>query len=368
MKKKTTICLNMIVKNEAKVIKRCLASVKGMIDYWVISDTGSTDGTQEIIREFLYDVPGELMERPWVDFAYNRNEVLYRSKNKGDFLLFIDGDEWLQFSDSFVMPNFEKDCYVASVRVSNGSIYQRVLLINNRIPWEWKGVVHEDIHPVKINGYEFLKGVINVSNTGDGYRSSDPEKYKKDAEVLRKAFEKEPDNCRYAYYLAQCYEEGKEYELALKAFQIRSKMPGWAEEIFFSYYKIAKLQRILNYPSHEFIKSYCEAYKKRPTRAEPLFHLVNYYLDAQDYFHAYLISKFALTIPRCTDCMLVEHLIYDYGILLQFAESAAYLGQFKEAYDAYLQLLANPKTPHEAKVWLRRNLPDIKAKKEDSRN
>ena len=56
------------------------------------------------------------MERPWVDFAYNRNEVLYRSKNKGDFFYLLMEMEWLQFSDSFVMPNFEKDCYVASVK------------------------------------------------------------------------------------------------------------------------------------------------------------------------------------------------------------------------------------------------------------
>ena len=353
----------MIVKNEAKVIKRCLASVKNIIDYWVISDTGSNDGTQEIIREFMKDVPGELLERPWVDFSHNRNEVLYQSKNKGDFLLFIDGDEWLDFSDSFVMPNFEKDCYVASVRVSDGSVYQRVLLINNRIPWEWKGVVHEDICPVKINGFEFLKGLTNVSNTGDGYRSSDPKKYLKDAEVLKAAFEKEPDNTRYAYYLAQCYEEGKEYALALETFTKRSKMKGWPEEIFYALYKMGKLQRILNYPSETFIASYCKAYQNRPSRAEPLHALGNYYISIENYFHAYLISKHALTIPRCTDCMLVEHAIYDYGILFQFAESATYLRKFDEAHDAYVKLLANPKTPRDVKSWLQKNLSVVAPKK-----
>jgi glycosyltransferase involved in cell wall biosynthesis len=42
-----SVCLNMIVKNESKVIERCLRSVKGCIDYWVIVDTGSTDDTQK---------------------------------------------------------------------------------------------------------------------------------------------------------------------------------------------------------------------------------------------------------------------------------------------------------------------------------
>ena len=43
---KTRICLNMIVKNEAHVIRRCLDSVRPHITHWVIVDTGSTDRTR----------------------------------------------------------------------------------------------------------------------------------------------------------------------------------------------------------------------------------------------------------------------------------------------------------------------------------
>lgn len=71
-----TIALSMIVKNEAPVIARCLASVRPLIDYWLIVDTGSTDGTQDLVREILHDVPGMLYERRWHDFATNRNEAL----------------------------------------------------------------------------------------------------------------------------------------------------------------------------------------------------------------------------------------------------------------------------------------------------
>ncbi|MCJ2050481.1 glycosyltransferase, partial [Methylobacterium sp. J-070] len=51
----------MIVKNEAHVIRRCLESVRPIIDHWVIVDTGSTDGTEEVIRAALADVPGTLV-------------------------------------------------------------------------------------------------------------------------------------------------------------------------------------------------------------------------------------------------------------------------------------------------------------------
>ena len=70
------ICLNMIVKNEANVIRRCLDSIHPFIDYWVIVDTGSSDGTQDIIRATLASIPGDLHQRPWRDFAHNRNEAL----------------------------------------------------------------------------------------------------------------------------------------------------------------------------------------------------------------------------------------------------------------------------------------------------
>lgn len=43
----------MIIKNESKIIKKCLNSIADYLDYWIISDTGSTDGTQDIIKSFF---------------------------------------------------------------------------------------------------------------------------------------------------------------------------------------------------------------------------------------------------------------------------------------------------------------------------
>src|SRR5690242_19150411 len=80
------ICLNMIVKNESAVIRRCIDSVRPLIDYWVIVDTGSTDGTQKIIKNHLKDIPGELYQRPWKNFEHNRNEALTLAKGKSDYI------------------------------------------------------------------------------------------------------------------------------------------------------------------------------------------------------------------------------------------------------------------------------------------
>lgn len=72
----STIGLNMIIKNEASVIRRCLDSVLPFIKRRVIVDTGSMDGTQELVREHMMSKPGVLHERPWKSFGHNRNEAL----------------------------------------------------------------------------------------------------------------------------------------------------------------------------------------------------------------------------------------------------------------------------------------------------
>src|SRR6516164_2358534 len=95
-RQKQKICLSMIVKNEAPVIRRCLASVLPLIDYWIIVDTGSKDGTQNIIRDFMRSIPGELHERVWVNFAHNRTQSLELAKPHGDFILIIDADDVLE--------------------------------------------------------------------------------------------------------------------------------------------------------------------------------------------------------------------------------------------------------------------------------
>src|ERR1044072_2443758 len=106
-----SVCLNMIVKNEAPVIGRCLASVRSLIDRWVIVDTGSRDGTQALIGEALAGIPGELHERPWRDFGHNRTEALRLAERADDYLLFIDADEMLRVPEGFSWPQLVDDAY-----------------------------------------------------------------------------------------------------------------------------------------------------------------------------------------------------------------------------------------------------------------
>ena len=122
-----SIALSMIVKNEAHVIARCLESVRPLLTHWVIVDTGSTDGTQEVIRASMAGIPGELHERPWKDFAHNRNEALELARGKADYVLVIDADDLLAIPEGFALPALASDAYQLRVEDA-GTVYWRTHL------------------------------------------------------------------------------------------------------------------------------------------------------------------------------------------------------------------------------------------------
>lgn len=360
-KQNKTICLNMIVKNESKVIERCLASVKPWIDYWVIVDTGSTDGTQEVIKNFMKDIPGELHQSHWVNFEHNRNEALNLARDKGDYILFIDADERLIFSDgNSERPALDKDFYVTWIVQESDIEFQRILLINTALNWRWEGVVHETIVCDEAKDFELLKNVYDYSNTLDGNRSTDPKKYHKDAQVLEEALKEDPTNSRYVFYLAQSYFNAKEYELSLKNYEKRAQMGDWDQEVFWSLFSIAKLQKILNKPEKRVVESLWRAFQYRPSRAEPLYELINYYmLIEKNYPLAYIISKYATTMKTPNDWVFVDKPIYEYGLLLQFADCAHFMGKYDEAYPVLKKLVKNPQLPKEHRSRIETNIKVI---------
>jgi glycosyltransferase involved in cell wall biosynthesis len=341
-----TLCLNMIVKNEAHVLARCLASVKPWIDSWVIVDTGSSDGTQALIREQLQGLPGQLYERPWQDFASNRSEALALARPWASHLLFIDADETLVAQPGTARPELSADLYDLEMRF-NGLSYLRPSLAATHLDWRYQGVLHEFLclpEGVTWRSRMTLQG-FHVEVRPEGARSRDPEKFQKDAQVLEAALAREPGNARYAYYLAQSYRDAGALESSLAAYRRRVELPGWDEETWHARYQIARILELLGRPEPEVVHAYLAAYEARPSRIEPLGWLARY-LRLQGRFHQALIfASRALELPPCGDLLFQEPEQRGWRCLDEFAVSAYWAGRHRESLAACDRLLTEGQLP-----------------------
>lgn len=350
MKTKKRICLNMIVKNESHVIRRCLETVKGLIDYWVIVDTGSTDGTQAIVREFLREIPGELHQRPWVNFGHNRNEALAFARGKADYILFIDADDRLVFSETFVMPDLVKDCYLVLQELKKSHLqatHQVVLMIKDLSDFKWEGALHEALVSDQEKSCELLSGLYN-EYLRDGHRNQDPDKFRKDTELLLQAVQEDPRNCRNVFYLAQSYRGSGDLHSALEYYEKRAAMEGDGVETFYSMYCVGSLQRKLGFKPAIFMKTLSEAHLRRPIRIEPLFDMAGYFISSGNFFMGSLIAEYALTIPRLAIAeFLMEPWMHEWGVQLQYFVCTKEMGNYRAAYKALKKLLSIPNFPHQ---------------------
>lgn len=355
----------MIVKNENHVIKRCLERVKSSIDYWVICDTGSTDGTQEIIRECLRDIPGELHERPWVNFEHNRNEALQIGRQKADYLFFLDADEELVLEKPFDKESWDKDFYMIRAKGEKSDFFHPNI-VSSDPGWHWVGALHECIMNVRRMDGEILSDV-HVDRPQDGARSKDPDKHVKDIAILKEAMQKEPWNARHVFYLAQTYSAVKDLQSALKYYEKRALMDGDQDETFWTLFRLGCLLDIMGKDPEVIVQAHCRAHQKNTRRAEPLERLAHFYNQKKCPTIAYMIAKFGVTMkmPNALNSDFYPW-VYEYGMLAQLADAAFALNLLDEAEEHYKALLKKPTVPADSIQYARKQLSRIKEKKEDS--
>ncbi|MDE3045276.1 MAG: glycosyltransferase [Verrucomicrobiota bacterium] len=346
--------MNMIVKNESDVICRCLGSVKDVIDYWVIIDTGSTDGTQKIIKDYLKDIPGELFERPWKNFSHNRNEALQLAKRKGDYILFMDADDVLEFEGEAKFLDFTADlCNMW--RGTEDFSYIKPQLVRASLPWKWVGVTHEYLGCDKSYSSELLSYVKYVSKDGGATHKDPTKKFLTNVQLLTEGLKEEPDNVSYAFYLAESYRDAGEPGKALEWYQKRIAMGGWDEEIFCSKFQSALMLQRLGLPSNVVVEAFLHAHRYRPSRLEPIYYAADVLIDEGNYSKAYEYLKASSFIakPSQKDSLFNMDWIEKYGILFQLSICSYYLGHYEESLKACDELLAMKGVPEN---WRQRTL------------
>lgn len=244
-----TLALVMIVKDESHIIQKTLQNIIDHIDIdcWYITDTGSTDGTQDLIINFFKEkkIPGSLFHNEWVNFGVNRSLSIQNAFNKSDFILLFDADDYFVGDIRKCIPKIlDKDSYTLTLSTCPGFCYKRPILVSNRnIKFFYEGVLHEYLTSKEKFTVEHIKGDYHIHG---GTLGNDNAKYARDAIVFENALAnlKEDEKHllhRYTYYLAQSYRDADQTNKAIEAFLNRATLGGWNQEVYVSYYEAAKL-------------------------------------------------------------------------------------------------------------------------------
>jgi len=317
-----TLCLNMIVKNESRIITRLLQSVVGIIDTYCICDTGSTDNTIEIITDFFNKagIPGKIVNEPFRDFGYNRTFALNAciDMENVDYMLLLDADMILQLNP-VITPHMFKDMLKEDAYTifqgSDSFYYKNTRIVKNRRGITYWGVTHEYVNmPNGCVQGGFDKNVIFINDIGDG--GSKANKFARDVELLKNGLKELPNNDRYTFYLANTYHDAGQYNLAIEMYRKRVEIGGWFEEIWYSYYRIGKCYAATGNMTNA-IEAWMDAYNIFPNRVENLCEIVKYYRENGKNNLAYafymLADKSRNTYPH-RDYLFTEKDAYEYKL------------------------------------------------------
>jgi len=344
-----TICLNMIVKNESKVIIRLLESVLSLIDTYCICDTGSTDNTKELISDFFdkNNINGKIIEEPFQNFEYSRNFALNACLGLSDFIILLDADMILRNQ------NFDKNqlklvdfCYI--LQGNENFYYQNTRIIKNNGLFNYSGVTHEYVNvPIGSRMLKIDKNKLFIIDIGDGGAKSN--KYERDIQLLLKGIEDtkdmpgKPNFERYHFYLANSYFDCGNYEKAIEIYRKRIEIGGWEQELFYSYYRIGLCFKFRN-KIENAIFEWMNAFTKCPHRIENLFEIINYYRIKGENNLANIYYQIALNILKQKldkeNYLFLHNDIYTYKLYYEYSVFAYYLN-IKNINDEIIEILNN---------------------------
>ncbi|BCC29403.1 tetratricopeptide repeat-containing glycosyltransferase [Bacillus cereus] len=374
------LCLCMIVKNESRIMERCLNATKSIVDFVSICDTGSTDHTPEIIENWCKEneIPGTVHHEPFKNFGYNRSlavSLAQKTYPEADYLLILDADMILEVNPEFDKTSLTEDHYL-TLQYDIHIKYWLTRLLKASLPWKSVGVTHEywDIDRSKV-GANYNTRVARletlvVNDPGDGGSKAD--KFERDERLLLQGIndpETTPDlHIRYLFYLAQTYFHLSQFEDSIKWYKKRVEAGGWVEEVFYSLLRIGfcyeqlanrsanKQHEVTEADEKENAKKqeeqytalavlyFQKAWEYRPTRAEPLYQLARMYrLKSQNNIALmYALQGKEVPFPK-DDLLFVDYHVYDYLFDYEISINAFYIPHKKHLGAASQKYLESKK-------------------------
>jgi tetratricopeptide (TPR) repeat protein len=333
---KVTLCLNMIVRNESKIITRLLTSVLPIIDTYLICDTGSTDNTPTIIKTFFdsHNIPGEVITEPFKNFGYNRTFALKAAHRKATYALLLDADMIFKIEPTFNKQSLSKDAYMI-IQKGGGLNYHNTRLIRLDIDAKCVGPTHEyyDLPPGHQN--EKLDSIW-IDDIGDG--GSKANKFERDIKLLKDGIEEEPNNGRYYFYLANSYFNTGRNSESIPYYKKRIELGGWVEEVFYSYLNLGHAYMKTGQDG-EAIMSWMNGYNHHTSRSETVYEICKYYREKGKNKLAMMFCKLGMEIPYpVNDSLFIHKDVYDTGFDYELS-ILGYYNNYPDTYKVFTRLM-----------------------------
>jgi len=337
-----------MIKNESRIICRSIQSSLGIADAICVSDTGSTDNTVQVLKDFYptLPIPGKTYEHSWINFGKSRTQSFLDAKAlceelKWDlaktYALAIDADMELVVESSF---NKQTDLTGTGYSLTQkaGTLhYINARLLRLDKPWTCVGCTHEYWDGPNEGSISDSKLWINDRNDG-GCKA---DKFTRDLAMLEEELKEQPTNVRTHFYLAQTFKCLGRHEESIEMYKKRIMLGGWFEEVWYSHYMIAhQYLELKKVEEAEFWALKAQAFNNY--RAEALYQLVKYFrIVGQQWkaMHYYLEAK---KIQKPSVALFLESEIYDHLLdyeytVLQYYVNAADRSEGLRSCVRYLQ-------------------------------
>lgn len=330
----------LIVKDEAPRIERCLRSaIAAGVTVITVLDTGSTDGTQDVIRRVCEDIRVRIIEEPFVNFGVSRSRAFQLARGSADWLLALDADMAVTIDGPL------PDADAGMVEMGTPTFSWRLpLLLRGDLPWQSRGAVHE---------YTCLEnGTLGLRVNTDSVRierldSGAPAKTAWQAALLQAEYDTDRTP-RTVFYLAQTLAELGEVADARRLYRERAAMGGWVEEVYVATLRAARLEPVWETRANLLLT----AWEIRPSRLEALHDIITGLNERGQHHAAYYLS--VVPVIPTEDMLFVEPDVWRWGMTFQRSIAAWYIDP--DEHDELAWGLLNSRIPDNIRAAIERNL------------
>lgn len=352
-----SIAAAIMVKNEVGRIIYSCKSVQGKSDGIILCDTGSTDDTIAVVREYATknNMSFFLKQISFSDFSSSRNEMLdFADSLPFTHILLLDSNDELHYVETenkdiidpdesdnktnnmlvkTIQNNPEQKAFMIRQKwfIGNGKFttFYNVRLITNKSGFRYKGSVHEYLN---IGSHETCK-VENLLIYQDRVADNDgktKKRWESDIAFLKKDLVSNPDCTRTLYYLAQTYDCLDQNNDAFYFYKKRTGVYGFVEERFLSMLRCAKYEH-----EHDDKVLWCLKAFELLKRSEPLVFLAKLYRCRSEFVLAFWFAKIACSLPFPKDCVLfIDEKLYKHDRWQELSISSFYVEEFQQGKEA----------------------------------